>query len=594
MLILSETRLPATWPYIKPPTGGLKFESLKLSYAMEASATALPRFKDIFSDSDGENDFEGFLFNGDSSDESDLDVEGLESDDEREEMAVDDEQLGESWSETLADFDIEAFTAPSGPTFVVPDDPKALDFFSRLFGDDLIGRIVEETNKYARKKLEDSSRSHWQDVTLAEMKAFLGVTVVMGINRLPELELFWSSDEFFGNRGIQTVFTRDRFKAISRFLHFNNPDEEPSLEDPHRDRLYKVRPIIDYLLGTFQASYNPHQNISVDEGMIGFRGRISFRQYMPNKPQKYGFKVWMAADPTNGYVVNFDVYLGRKAGFQREYGLGYDVVTTLVRPYLNKNHHIYFDNFFSSVKLFDDLLKKKTYACGTVRTNRKGLLPCAGRKLRAQGETLRRQRGNLLFTKWHDKRDVTLLSTNCSPTAPDVQVLRPKRKDGEQVYTSKPYVVSLYNDNMLGVDRSDQMRSYYPVGRSSLKWYRYIFWYLVEVSICNAFALKRELVNDDRRPNFLGFRKDLARQLIAGYASRTTLCKRAKPAQIEMTPENASRHLIGKINGRKRQCVHCKIIGNSTPKGYPKETKFQCVQCSVALCQGQCFTNYHS
>ena len=53
---------------------------------------------------------------------------------------------------------------------------------------------------------------------------------------------------------------------------------------------------------------------------------------MPNKAQKYGFKVWMVGDPTNGHVVNFDVYLGRKDGFQREYGLGYDFVTTLVRP----------------------------------------------------------------------------------------------------------------------------------------------------------------------------------------------------------------------------------------------------------------------
>ena len=68
------------------------------------------------------------------------------------------------------------------------------------------------------------------------------------------------------------------------------------------------------------------------ECVIGFSGRIPFHHRIPNKPQKYGFKVWMAADPTYGYVVNFVVYLGRKDGFHREYGLGYDV-TTLVRPY---------------------------------------------------------------------------------------------------------------------------------------------------------------------------------------------------------------------------------------------------------------------
>ena len=106
-------------------------------------------------------------------------------------------------------------------------------------------------------------------------------------------------------------------------------------------------------------------------------------------------------------------------------------------------------------------------------------------------------------------------------------------------------MLSLYTTtiNMLGVDRSDQMKSYYPVGRSSLKWYRYIFWYLVELSICNAFVLQKELV-DNPKLKFLDFRKELARQLIAGYASRDQLCKRPSPGQIDMIPENASRHYI--------------------------------------------------
>lgn len=44
--------------------------------------------------------------------------------------------------------------------------------------------------------------------------------------------------------------------------------------------------------------------------MIAFKGRLSFRQYMPAKPTKYGIKVWMATDSDNGYVANFSVYLG--------------------------------------------------------------------------------------------------------------------------------------------------------------------------------------------------------------------------------------------------------------------------------------------
>ena len=67
---------------------------------------------------------------------------------------------------------------------------------------------------------------------------------------------------------------------------------------------------------------------------------------MPAKPTKYGIKVWMAADSSNGYVVNFEVYLGSEEGHHRMQGLGYDVVMNMVLLYLNSNRHVFFDNFF--------------------------------------------------------------------------------------------------------------------------------------------------------------------------------------------------------------------------------------------------------
>ena len=89
------------------------------------------------------------------------------------------------------------------------------------------------------------------------------------------------------------------------------------------------------------------------EGMIPFRGRLSFRQYMPARTTKYGIKVWIAADSSNGYVLNFDVYLGKDPRLQRIHGLGYDVVTKMITPFMNRNYHVYFDNFFSSVRLME-------------------------------------------------------------------------------------------------------------------------------------------------------------------------------------------------------------------------------------------------
>ena len=78
----------------------------------------------------------------------------------------------------------------------------------------------------------------------------------------------------------------------------------------------------------------------------------------------------------------------------------------------------------SRFKLLQHLESNDTYACAIVRVNCTDLPPCAKDKLRAAGEKVVRQRGNIVFTKWHNKRDVSFLSTNCSPLAPDVDVQR--------------------------------------------------------------------------------------------------------------------------------------------------------------------------
>jgi len=48
-------------------------------------------------------------------------------------------------------------------------------------------------------------------------------------------------------------------------------------------------------------------------------------------------------------------------------------VTELTRKIEGRGHKLYMDNFFSSPELFDDLVKKQIYCCGTVRTNRKAM-----------------------------------------------------------------------------------------------------------------------------------------------------------------------------------------------------------------------------
>ena len=108
---------------------------------------------------------------------------------------------------------------------------------------------------------------------------------------------------------------------ILKFLHLNDVEAQPVGGDPTYDKLYKVRPFMDLVLENFQSAYQPHQHISIDESVISYKGRLSFIQYLPKKPHKWGLKAWVLADSTNGYVWGWKLYTGKEGGTTELIGL---------------------------------------------------------------------------------------------------------------------------------------------------------------------------------------------------------------------------------------------------------------------------------
>lgn len=112
--------------------------------------------------------------------------------------------------------------------------------------------------------------------------------------------------------------------------------------------------------------------------MIKFKGRSSMKQYMPQKPVKREFKNWIRSDES-GYVCQFQIYTGKDGNTEKQ--LGTRVVKNLTRELIGGNHHVYFDNFFTSVNLMISLRNDQIFSCGTVRPNRTGL-PKSEKKLK--------------------------------------------------------------------------------------------------------------------------------------------------------------------------------------------------------------------
>jgi hypothetical protein len=159
---------------------------------------------------------------------------------------------------------------------------------------------------------------------------------------------------------------REGFLSILRCLHFApNP---PAGVNPE-NRLCKISPLIDYFNKKMLDIYYPQRNLCIDESMVLWRGRLSFRQYIPNKRHKYGVKFYMLTEPS-GTIIKFLIYTGALGDFG---GVGHaaNVVLHLLHEKLDVGHAIYMDNFSNSYNLAKQLLDRKTYSTGTLRVNRK-------------------------------------------------------------------------------------------------------------------------------------------------------------------------------------------------------------------------------
>ena len=61
-----------------------------------------------------------------------------------------------------------------------------------------------------------------------------------------------------------------------------------------------------------------------------FLGRLGFKQYMKDKPTKWGIKGLVLSDSRNGYICRLQIYTGKNYVIQNNTGLSSRVVLDLL------------------------------------------------------------------------------------------------------------------------------------------------------------------------------------------------------------------------------------------------------------------------
>nr|XP_023016760.1 piggyBac transposable element-derived protein 1-like [Leptinotarsa decemlineata] len=146
-------------------------------------------------------------------------------------------------------------------------------------------------------------------------------------------------------------------------------------EDEIHGRLHKLRPIIKALSLKFQR-VPLEKSLSVDEQLCATKARHHLKQYMPAKPHKWGYKLFVLCG-ASGFSYNFEIYSDAenqpkfRLPDEPDLGAASNTVIRLSREVpTNLNHVVYFDNYYTSVPLMSFLASRGIFPLGTVRRNR--------------------------------------------------------------------------------------------------------------------------------------------------------------------------------------------------------------------------------
>lgn len=198
--------------------------------------------------------------------------------------------------------------------------------------------------------------------------------------------------------------------------------------------------------------------------------------------------------------------------------------------------------------------------------------------------------GCLTAGKWRDKCDVYFLSTIHRN---ETETVTRRAKTGSTETIIKPKIVTDYIEYMSRVDISGQLMVYYACGRCTLKWYKRVFWRLIEHTITNSFILFKQVM----RPNLREWTQKKFRMQLAYCFTATMVANQISQGRspANLTLERLKGKHFAYYHEKRGRCVVCAYKRQTTnSKKKDTKTKNYCPKCNVHVCHGLCFEKYHT
>ncbi|XP_068084847.1 piggyBac transposable element-derived protein 2-like [Anabrus simplex] len=481
------------------------------------------------------------------------------------------------------------------------EEMTPFEYFKTMCGEDVIENLVHQSNLYCTQITGNSL-----DTNKEEVEQYLGIHIMAGIVKMPSYRMYWAEKTRYPL--IADVMSRNRFDKLRSYFHVNDNSRMKARTDPDYDKLFKVRPFVDKIRENF-GKIEPEEHNVVDELIIPFKGRSSLKQYIKNKPHRWGIKVFARAG-SSGIINDFEIYRGKGTLQNSDSNLGIsgDIVIRLCEGLPKyQNYKIFTDNWFTSYRLISTLKQMGILALGTVRIAR-----LQGCTLKTDQELKKVGRGaddyrteveeNIIALKWYDNKSVHLASSYVGRN-PVETVKRWSVAQKQHVEVPIPKIVKVYNCFMGGVDLHDMLVALYRSNIGVRRFYLRIVFHLIDMCVVNAWLLYRRHCGQTgvtKHMSLLTFRSDIAHALL--QAGKSTVRKRGRPSNESNSPLPQRRAAVTPTpvdDARYDAVAHWPIHVDTKQrcklciKAY---SRIRCSKCSKAFCLTKtknCFMDYH-
>ncbi|XP_072394910.1 uncharacterized protein [Diabrotica undecimpunctata] len=148
--------------------------------------------------------------------------------------------------------------------------------------------LFSKVSKFIALKRYDTVNTRTaRPIDLIELKALFGLLYISGANKSNHQ----NADDLFrtDGRSMEIYLLKmslKRFQFILRYIWFD--DESTRIQRQEFDKLAAIREIVEAFNSNLPKYYNLSAYTTIDEKLKAFRGKCSFRIYIPNKPNHYG------------------------------------------------------------------------------------------------------------------------------------------------------------------------------------------------------------------------------------------------------------------------------------------------------------------